>query len=159
MITRKPTLWELRELREIAEFQFGVSGELLIPEDILLVVSPNTNRARFIILNGEKYLSLRARDYRFNLHISSGLVLNKILPKPRLRVYVKDEYVEFIARGGNLFSRHVLAADPSIKPGDEVLVVDSKGDLIAVGRSRLSGWEMAYYNRGEAVRIREGVLK
>ncbi len=159
MIKRKPTVWELNELREIAEFQFGIRGELLIPNNVDVVVSVNTNRIRFILLDNEKYLSLRSRDYRFNLHIASAHALNKLLPHPRLRVYVKEPYVEFVARGGSLFSKHVLMADPDIRPGDEVLVVDFKGSLIAVGRAKLSGWEITHYNRGEAVKVREGVIK
>lgn len=159
MIIRKPTTSELLELREIAEFQFDIKGEQLIPDSIYVAISPNTNRIRHVLLDNEKYLTLRSRDYRFNLHIPAGRVLLKIIPPPRLRVYVKKEYVDFVARGETLFARHVLTADPDIKPGDEVLVVDEQGDLIAVGRARLSGWEIVQYNRGEAVRIREGVIK
>ena len=159
MITRKPTIDELSEFRMIAEIQFNVKGELLIPDHAYVSISPNTNRIRLIIVNGEKYLSIRARDYRFNLHVPAGRVLNNILPHPKLRVYVKKDYSEFIGRGETLFSKHVLMADPDIRPGDEVLVVDPDGELLAVGRSRLTGWEMVYYNRGEAVKIREGVYK
>lgn len=159
MITRKPTREEILELREIARLQFNIPGELLIPGDIYVSVSPNTNRIRFIITNGNRYLSIRSRDYRFNLYLPAGRVLNSILPHPRLRVYVKKDYVEFVSKGETLFSRHVLMADPDIRPGDEVVVVDPGGELLAVGRTRLAGWEMVYYNRGEAVKIREGVLE
>lgn len=157
MIKRPPTDEELRELRAIASYQFGVRGEDLIPPHVTLVLSKRTMRIRMLLLDDKKYLSLRAGDHRFNLHIPSGLALNKLLPHPRLRVYVKDEYAEFIAKGGNLFAKHVLMADPLIRPNDEVLVVNSSGDLIAVGRAIMSGWELAYYKRGEAVRIREGI--
>ncbi|MEM4717487.1 MAG: PUA domain-containing protein [Desulfurococcaceae archaeon] len=159
MIIRKPTNSELAELREIAGFQFDVKGELLIPDSIYVAISPNTNRIRYILLNNEKYLTLRSRDYRFNLHIPAGRILLQITPPPKLRVYVKKEYIDFVARGGTLFAKHVLTADPDIRPGDEVLVVNEQGELVAVGRSRLSGWEIVQYNRGEAVRIREGVFK
>lgn len=158
MIIRRPTLDELRELRSIAEYQFGVSGTIVIPETIEVAVSPNTNRIRFILLGGKKYLALRSRDYRFNLYLSAGTVLNRVLPHPRLRVYVKDNYTEFISKGETLFCKHVLMADPLIRPNDEVLVNNTRGELVAVGRARLAGWEMVFYNRGEAVKVREGVL-
>lgn len=157
VIIRKPTTRELEELWEISKLQFTVNGEEFIPSDVLVGVSPNTGKIRFVLYSDKLYLSLRSRDYRFNLHIASGVVLNKILPKPKLRVYVKDEYVPFIKSGRTLFCRHVLVADPNIRPGDEVLVMDPYGVLIAVGRSTKSGWEMVYYKRGEAVKIREGV--
>ena len=153
---RKPTLQELLELREIAEFQFGVKGEYLIPSDILVVESPTTSRIRLIISEGKPYLSIRARDYRFNLHIAAGYVLNRVLPKPKLRVYVKDEYASFVSMGKTLFCKHVLLADPGIRPDDEVLVLDGNGELVAVGRATKAGWEMVFHKRGEAVKIREG---
>lgn len=159
MIIRRPAPSELKELREIAELQFAVSGELFIPDIIQVAVSPNTNKIRLLILSDKKYLTLRPRDYRFNLHLNAGQVLNRILPHPRLRVYVKGNYVEFVSKGGTLFCKHVLMADPDIRPEDEVLIADPEGRLIAVGRARLAGWEMVLYNRGEAVKVREGVLK
>ncbi|MCY0867970.1 MAG: pseudouridine synthase [Desulfurococcus sp.] len=155
---RRPEPRELSELRWIARLQFGVRGEF-IPDSVELAVSPSTMKVRHVMLGGVKYLTLRAGDYRFNLHVASGRVLNKMLPYPKLRVYVKRDYAEFIAAGGNLFSRHVLAADPGIRPGDEVLVVSLSGDLLAVGRAVLAGHEMVYYKRGEAVRVREGVME
>lgn len=159
MIRRKLSAEELRELRAIAEYQFGVSGEVLIPGDVVAVVSPSTNRIRVLERDGRKYLSIRAGDYRFNLHISSAKILHAHLSPPYLRVYVKNEYSPFVMRGGNVFAKHVLLADPRIRPGDEVLVVDENDALIATGRAILAGHEIVYYKRGEAVRVREGVLK
>jgi len=156
-VIRRPTSSELLELRSIAEFQFKIPGSVLIPEDIYVVTSPNTNRIRLVLKSRAKYLALRARDYRFNLYIPAGIVLNNYLPQPYMRVYVKDEYANFVASGKTLFCKHVLMADPEIKPLDEVLVVDSTGKLLAVGRALVAGEEIVYYNRGEAVRVREGV--
>lgn len=158
MITRKPTPRELEELRYIAELQFGVDGHLLIPDDVLVVVSPSTGKIRAVVLQGKPYLGIRPRDYRFNLYIASGVRLNELLPRPKLRVYVKDEYAEFAKKGKTIFCRHVLMADPGVRYGDEVLAVDSSGRLLAVGRSVKSGLEMVFYRRGEAVKIREGAL-
>ncbi|ADV65546.1 PUA domain-containing protein [Desulfurococcus mucosus] len=156
LVKRKPSGTELLELRGIARLQFGV-GDEFIPEDIEVAVSPNTFKIRMVLLNDSRYLTIRAGDYRFNLHVASGRVLNTMLPHPRLRVYVKEDYVGFVAKGGNLFCKHVLMADPDIAPNDEVLVVSPRGELIAVGRAIVPGREMVYYKRGEAVRVREGV--
>jgi uncharacterized protein with predicted RNA binding PUA domain len=159
VIARRPTPNELAELRSIAEFQFRVPGALLIPDDVYVTISPNTNRVRLVMRNASKYLALRARDYRLNLYIPAGVELNKILPHPYMRVYVKDDYAGFIASGRTLFCKHVLMADPAIRPDDEVLVVDAKGRLLAVGRALVAGWEMVYYKRGGAVKVREGVKR
>lgn len=157
MITRKPTPRELEELRYIAELQFGVEGHLLIPDEVLVVASPVTGKIRMVLLNEKPYLGVRPRDYRFNLYVAGGIRLNDLLPKPKLRVYVKDEYAEFVKAGKTVFCRHVLMADPGIRFGDEVLAVDPSGKLLAVGRSVKSGFEMVFYRRGEAVKIREGM--
>ncbi|MEM1628879.1 MAG: PUA domain-containing protein [Desulfurococcaceae archaeon] len=159
MIIRKPTSEELEELRYIAKLQFGVNAEIFLPNDLTVAISPNTNKIRLIFRNGNRYLALRSRDFRFNLYIEAGKVLNEILPHPLYRVYVKDEYVDFIARGATLFSKHVLMADPRIRPDDEVIVADSHGNLLAVGRAVEPGWEMTFYKRGVAVKIREGIYQ
>lgn len=160
MIKRTPSPQELSELRRIADIQFRGVGNELIPSDILLVLSPATGKIRYLEWKNKLYLSIRASDYRFLLHVPSGLVLNTILPHPHLRVYVDPKYSRFIAEGGNVFCKHVAYADPEIRPGDEVLVVDaSSHELLGVGRAVKPGWEITYYRWGEAIRIREGVLE
>jgi len=158
LLVRPPTLSELRELRTIAKLQFRGIPDAFIPEDIRLVLSPSTHKIRYLILDGKHYLSVRASDYRFVLHIPAGLTLHKLLPQPFCRVYVSHKYAGFIADGGNVFTKHVVWADPDIRPGDEVVVIDyDTGEVIGVGKASKPGWEMIYYGWGEGVRIREGI--
>lgn len=82
MIKRKPFREELEEARRIAEYQFNVRGEDFIPDDSVFVFSPKTMKLRMILVGGEKYLSLRAQDYRFILHLRAGRRLNQLLPHP-----------------------------------------------------------------------------
>jgi predicted ribosome-associated RNA-binding protein Tma20 len=42
------------------------------------------------------------------------------------RVVISDAAVPFVARGGRLFSGQVIASDPGIENGEQVLVVDRK---------------------------------
>jgi archaeosine-15-forming tRNA-guanine transglycosylase len=44
------------------------------------------------------------------------------------KVVVSDAAVPFIARGGMLFSGQVVASDPGIENGEEVLLVDRKNN-------------------------------
>ncbi len=158
MIIRPPTCEEYRELVAIADLQFHGFGGEIIPKEILVVVSPSTQKIRYLIYNGKHFLALRAGDHRFILHIEGGRRINKVLPHPYLRVYVNSNYSQFIAKGGNVFCKHVVMADPDIRPGDEVLVVDIDTlELVGVGRAIKPGWEITYYSWGEAVRVREGV--
>jgi uncharacterized protein with predicted RNA binding PUA domain len=43
-----------------------------------------------------------------------------------------------------------------VRPGDEVLVVHERGDLLAVGRAELSARAMVDFDSGMAVKVREG---
>ncbi|PSQ11493.1 pseudouridine synthase [Halobacteriales archaeon QS_5_70_15] len=55
------------------------------------------------------------------------------------------------------FAKFVADVDPAIRPGDEVLVVHERGDLLAVGRAELPGGAMRDFGTGMAVKTREGI--
>jgi len=61
-----------------------------------------------------------------------------------------------VAEGRNVFAKHVVEADPEIRSGDEVIVVDERDILVAVGKAVLSGEEMVAFSRGIAVKTRIG---
>jgi len=63
----------------------------------------------------------------------------------------------FVAKGGNVFAKHVLSVDPIIRAGEEVLVVDSWDHLLATGTAVLAPEEMLQIKRGLAVRTRRAV--
>ena len=46
-----------------------------------------------------------------------------------------------------------------IIPGNDTLVVDQAGKLIAIGKATVSGKEMRYFRRGVAVDVRSGLGK
>jgi uncharacterized protein with predicted RNA binding PUA domain len=64
-----------------------------------------------------------------------------------------------VAKGKNAFAKHVIAADPEIRAGDDVMVVASEDRLIACGAAVVSGTEMLAFNYGVAVRVRQGSEK
>jgi len=70
-------------------------------------------------------------------------------------VVASDDAAPFIAKGGNLFARHVIAVDPEIRAGEEVLVVDSQDRLLATGTAVLAPEEMMQIKRGLAVQARK----
>jgi archaeosine synthase len=57
-------------------------------------------------------------------------------------------------KGGNVFAVGVQEADPQIRPGDEVIVLNASDEVVAVGKSEMSGREMCELARGRAVSIR-----
>jgi uncharacterized protein with predicted RNA binding PUA domain len=67
-----------------------------------------------------------------------------------------DDVVEAVEIGGNVFAKHVVDAGDAIRPGDEVVVVDSRGDVVAVGKALLTREEMLRFKAGAAVKVRRG---
>ena len=88
--------------------------------------------------------------------IEGGERLRARLAPPGYRVVVAGEVAEFIGQGKNVFARHVVTADPTIRAGDEVVVVNPSDDLLATGEAVLSGREMLVFNYGAAVKVRQG---
>ncbi len=77
----------------------------------------------------------------------------------RLWIEIQEEAEPFVAKGKSVFAKHVIDADEEIRPQEEVIVVNEKGEVLAVGRAILSGNEMKTFRRGVAVRVRRGVAE
>lgn len=146
-------------VRRIADFQFERgAGNALFPDDVTFSYS-NTKRVRYVSLNGERLVTVRANDGRFTLGYPGAKRLHEFLKAPHNRVVVMEEAVPFIADGKNAMAKHVLSADEHILAEDEVFVVDESDNLIATGMAVLSGCEMKGFNYGTAVKVRQGVNK
>ncbi len=75
---------------------------------------------------------------------------------PRLWVKVSKDAAPFVAKGKSVFAKHVFDADMEIRPREEVMVLDEKDNVLAVGRAVLTGAEMKAFKCGVAVRVRRG---
>ena len=143
----------------IADYQFGGGvGIGLFPEECTFIFS-TTGRIRQILFGGVRHATVRAADGRLTLGIEGAKRLRTLLPAPGYRVVISDDVAEFVAQGKNAFAKHVVAADPAIRAGDDVLVVAGDDRLIACGAAVVSGTEMLAFNYGVAVRVRQGSEK
>ena len=148
---------DLEKLRAIADFQFGIgAGHTLIPEGSAIEYSKNTGKPRHVFFKGELLANLRPNDALFTLTISGAKRLVENLRDFNYTVTLNDEVVEFVEQGKNLFAKHVTDADEEIRPGQEVVVVDSKRNVIAVGKAQLNKEEMLAFQVGVAVKVRRG---
>lgn len=146
----------LDRARIIADYQFGRgTGEGLFPDGCTFQLS-STGRIRQVLLSGNRLATLRAQDGRLTLSIQGALRLQQCLAPPAYRVTIREDVAPFIAQGKNAFAKHVTDADPGIRAGDEVLVVQSPDELLATGMALLSGKEMLAFNYGVAVKVRQG---
>ncbi|MBS7650237.1 MAG: PUA domain-containing protein [Candidatus Bathyarchaeia archaeon] len=157
----KPTLWELRRIRGVANYQFGgQTGRVLFPKGVKVTRSQRTGRVRLIIYRGKVLATLRSSDGLLSLTIDGAKrLVDRMGSETPLTVKVKEGFEEFIKEGRSLFAKHVLEADPAIRPRSEVLIVDRYGRLLAVGKAVLSGVEMTSFRLGLAVKVRKGVCE
>lgn len=147
----------LDHARAIADFQFGRgAGEALFPDGTTFQLS-SSRRLRYLFCGKERIATLRAQDGLFTLSILGAARLHRAFPVPRHRVVVSEDAEPFIRDGGNAFAKHVIGADPEIRAGEEVLVVNSSDTLIATGKAVLGPLEMLQIKRGLAVSVRYGV--
>jgi len=148
---------DLEKLRSIADYQFGYgAGAALFPDEINVVYSKKTKRPRHIWDGKTLLANYRPNDALFTITIAGA---NRIIAqKPDFDQYVVviDEVLEFIEEGKNLFARHVKDVGAGVKPGQEVIILDSEGKVAAVGKSILSKNEMYAFKTGQAVKVRRG---
>jgi predicted RNA-binding protein (TIGR00451 family) len=146
----------LRKIRSIADYQFGQGiGEVLFPDDVRILFSRRTNKIRHVFLEGRLLATLRPTNGFFSLALEGARRIVKIEPL-RLWVKVQDDVCDFVAEGRSVFAKHVVDCDEEIRPEEEVVVVNSQSEVIAVGRAVLTGVEMKAFKFGVAVRVRHG---
>ena len=150
----------LSKIRCVADYQFGKDvGAKLFPDTVRIVYSKNTGKIRHIHLNEEMLATLKPTTGLFALTIAGAKRLVREVNPLCYWVKIQDDVESFIAKGRSAFAKHVTDADPEIRPHDEVLVINSRNEVLAVGRALLSGTEMKAFSRGIAVRVRRGVTE
>ncbi len=152
----KPTLYDIRQLKGIADFQFGRgAGDVLFPKDIMIERSRGTKRIKIVYLNGDRLCSFRVRDGFLILSIAGGekLYENKL----GLRVKIIEDIESFIRKSKSVFAKHVLEADEKISPKEEVLIVNHQDEYIGIGIAKMPGNLMLQMNIGVAVDTRKGI--
>jgi predicted RNA-binding protein (TIGR00451 family) len=151
---------DITRLRAVADYQFGRgAGAALFPDDTRIEYSKNTGKPRHIWAGEELVANYRPNDALFTVTIAGARRLVAALEEFKYSVRVMDDVVEVVEQGKNVFAKHVRDAGESIRPGDEVVVVDGSGEVVAVGKSKMNRGDMLSYETGTAVRVRRGRKK
>ncbi len=146
----------LKRVRTIADYQFGKGvGEFLFPDDVVFQMS-TTGKVRQIMLGNDRMATVRAHDGMLTLGIAGARRLHEFIKYPGKRVVVNSFAIPFVAKGKNAFAKHVIIADPDIRAGEEVIVVDENDVLLATGKAVLCAVEMTAFKKGMAVEVRSG---
>ncbi|WP_321429244.1 PUA domain-containing protein [uncultured Methanolobus sp.] len=149
----------LIRVRTMADIQFGKGcGDILFPDGVTFQLS-RTKRVRQVQFNGKHMATVRARDGMLTLSIDGAAALHQGLGKPASRVVICDDAVPFVSKGKTAFAKHVVAVDPELRAGDEVIIVDGKDEILATGQLLLSPDEALHMDRGPAVDVRRGIAQ
>ncbi len=128
--------------RGMADYEFGAGrGERLVPENGVV----KGRFPRYVLFDGREQLCSISPDFG-----SLSLTL-----EGARRLRLEPDYVveigDFVPKG-SVLAPGVIGASLQIRPGDDVLVKGPKA--VAVGKARMSGYEMAGSTRGMAVELR-----
>jgi predicted RNA-binding protein (TIGR00451 family) len=126
---------------------------------VIITISKRTKKIRHVYLGDRLLATLKPTDGLFSLTIEGARRLVCYIKPLRLWVQVQDDVAAFIEKGGDVFAKHVTDADIEIRPMEEVIVLNGKQTVIAVGKAVLSGDEMKAFKKGVAVKVRRGCLE
>lgn len=150
----------MNRIRSVADYQFGRgTGVELFPENVEIAFSKRTGRIRYVYLTGKRLATMRPTDGLFSLSIAGARRIVGNIGSAKCFVTVQNDVSRFISEGGDVFATHVVKADDEIRSKEEVIVLNESGEVLAVGRSVLSGEEMKVFKRGVAVKVRRGCME
>lgn len=134
----------------------------LIPEGHLAVLNkaPYDDRMEEVIVDGEVLAS-----FRFEMDSLKWVLLPRLAGARRLFegkdlkemkgwVVLDSGAVSFILKGASVLAPGIVDADPQIQVSDETVVLTPEGEIVAVGRARMSGADMIEHKKGVGVKNR-----
>ncbi|HWS20931.1 MAG TPA: PUA domain-containing protein [Nitrososphaera sp.] len=146
---------------------FGAGVSDVLPADIQFDFSRRTGRIKNFSIDGRLAVTLRTdgglaltiMGAQYLLENSKQFWENCIMPV--------QEAVPFVSEGRSLFCKHVKWCGSNIKVGSDVAVIDGNSEgggsdnssrrVIAVGIAMFSSRLMKQYQKGVAVKVRQGI--
>ncbi len=147
----------LAQIRRVADYQFGIGvGNILFPDNVKIELSKQ-GKPRRIYLDNKLVATIRARDGYIALTLDGArILLDNNLAKKNI-VVISDDAAPFIKTGRNVFVKFIRDVSNDLRAGEEVIIVNEKKELIAIGRAILNGEEMRTLKSGLAIKVRRGV--
>ncbi|MDG6995367.1 MAG: hypothetical protein JRN52_05545 [Nitrososphaerota archaeon] len=125
--------------------------------------SRRTGRLKYVTEDGSSNILF---TFRTNGSIAPTVLGTKLLlsrisrnERPPWVVTVIDGVSEVVSTGKTVFCKHVVQCGDSVRAGEDVAIMNESGDLLAVGRTVVSGPTMKQFKRGPAIKVREGLTK
>jgi uncharacterized protein with predicted RNA binding PUA domain len=139
-------------------FGSGVSNALPL-EEIQFEYSKKTGSIKNFCIRNQLIATLRT-DGGLALTVFGAQELCKMKYFRENCVIPSQEALPFVSEGRSLFCKHVQWCGSNVKPGSDVAVLESYSNnakVIATGIALFGNAMMNKYERGVAVRIREGI--
>jgi predicted RNA-binding protein (TIGR00451 family) len=155
-------LFALRKVKAISDYQFGQSITDILFEnedEINFKFSKNTGKIKHVYDKDNLILNLRPTNGFFTLSLFSAVKIIKSIPPLKLRAIVMNEISEFIRKGRNVFCKHVIDIDDSLRPSDEIIVVNQENEILAIGKLVIPVPYVRSFKTGIAIKVRKGTPK
>ena len=151
--TKEAEHWSRRKLRAIMAYQWKLDTSRL-PDDLSIDFSKGTGKMRHVKRGDRVLFTVVPTTGLLTPTVEGGELLKEMGIPEQYVVTMEEDAVEFVKEGRSALAKFVAKADPNLRPGEEVLLQDPEGHLIAVGRAVLGGPEMLVFDRGVAVNVR-----
>ncbi|MGY5877109.1 MAG: tRNA-guanine transglycosylase, partial [Candidatus Thorarchaeota archaeon] len=143
--------WE-RKICSLIAYQWNIDFPTFLEnEDTSVTYSKATRKIRYVNRNNTIIFTLVPTSGLLTPTLEGGQELLQAGLSEQYTVTVDKDAAEFIAQGKSALAKFVEFAHPKLRAGEEVLLVNPSGDLLATGRTLLSGPEMMTFDRGVAV--------
>ncbi|MHA1481763.1 MAG: PUA domain-containing protein [Candidatus Thorarchaeota archaeon] len=153
------TRWTKRKLEALFTFQWEVIPEILNSNEIVIKFSRKTGKIRQIQIGDEIIFTLVPTTGLLTPSFRGGLELLKAKIDKKYIVTMETDAAEFVVKGKSALAKFVKHAHPALRAGEEVLIVDEEDNLLATGRTLLTGLEMMTFERGVAVTNRHSMKR
>ena len=136
----------------LLEYQFGRGASKNVKNFDLEFA--RTGKPRGVKIRGERIGTISAETGFFIPNLKGAMLLKDFMKK----VVAKKEAEEFVRKGRNLLSKFAFTKN-NITPGEEVIVVNEDGEILACGRALLNSKEINFFERGVVVKVRDYVKR
>lgn len=147
-----------RRFSLMLDYEFGKGTSAALPRGGLeFLHSRKSDRLKQVMHEGRIFAVIRPNGaIALSLHAASLLASSRAFLQNS--VTVSDEAARFVQNGKSVFCKFVVKTGRHVLAGGEVVVLDSGGRPLAVGRAKLPGAYMREFKAGVAVKVRSAHL-
>jgi predicted RNA-binding protein (TIGR00451 family) len=145
---------ERRRLSLMLDYEFGRGTSGALPRSGLdYLYSRRSDRLKQVMHDGKIFAVIRPNG-AIALSMYGANLMSRSRAFMENSVTVSKDAEEFVRLGKSVFCKFVVKVGRHVLPGGEVVVLDTKGAPIAVGRAKLPGAHMREFKAGVAVKVR-----